>query len=54
MAAAQSLGVDEQKLADLGYKQELTRGWSRFSNLAIWFTYSGLVGTGPAAAPSSA
>src|SRR3954471_18638716 len=29
---------DEQKLAELGYKQELTRVWSSFSNFAISFT----------------
>ena len=29
---------DEQRLAELGYKQELNRGWSRFSNFAISFT----------------
>jgi amino acid transporter len=29
---------DEQQLADLGYKQELTRVWSSFSNFAISFT----------------
>ena len=29
---------DEERLAELGYKQELTRGWSRFSNFAISFT----------------
>src|SRR3954452_24176258 len=29
---------DEQKLAELGYKQELSRVWSSFSNLAISFT----------------
>src|SRR5215204_5731730 len=29
---------DEQRLAELGYKQELDRGWSRFSNFAISFT----------------
>ena len=29
---------DEQKLAELGYKQELTRAWSSFSNFAISFT----------------
>jgi len=29
---------DEQKLAELGYKQELTRGWSQFSNFAISFS----------------
>src|SRR6201997_1640187 len=32
-----SMGRDEQKLADLGYKQELRRGWSGFSNFAISF-----------------
>jgi amino acid transporter len=37
-AAAQPLGVDEQKLAELGYKQELNRGWSGFSNFAISLT----------------
>ncbi len=37
---------DEQRLAELGYKQELTRGWSRFSNFAISFTIiSVLAGT---------
>jgi amino acid transporter len=29
---------DEQKLAELGYKQELSRGWSKFSNFAISFS----------------
>ena len=29
---------DERKLAELGYKQELSRGWSRFSNFAISFS----------------
>ena len=29
---------DEQKLAELGYKQDLTRVWSSFSNFAISFT----------------
>src|SRR3954463_9084573 len=29
---------DEQRLAELGYKQELTRAWSGFSNFAISFT----------------
>ena len=28
---------DEQRLAELGYKQELHRGWSSFSNFAISF-----------------
>jgi len=34
---AGTLTTDEQKLADLGYKQELRRGWSGFSNFAISF-----------------
>src|SRR3954452_16327793 len=29
---------DERKLAELGYKQELDRGWSRFANFAISFS----------------
>src|SRR4249919_3392566 len=29
---------DEQRLAELGYKQELSRVWSGFSNFAISFT----------------
>jgi len=29
---------DEQRLAELGYKQELPRGWTRFTNFAISFT----------------
>jgi amino acid transporter len=32
------LTTDEQTLADLGYKQELHRGWSSFSNFAISFS----------------
>jgi len=32
------LGADERELADLGYKQELHRGWSSFTNFAISFT----------------
>jgi amino acid transporter len=36
--ADQALDRDEQRLAELGYKQELERGWSRFSNFAISFT----------------
>src|SRR2546423_4141994 len=37
---------DEQKLAELGYKQELFRGWSSFTNFAISFTIiSVLAGT---------
>ena len=38
MLPGESLSVDELKLAELGYKQELHRGWSRFSNFAISFT----------------
>ncbi len=37
-AAAEPLSSDEQLLADLGYKQELKRGWSGFSNFAISFS----------------
>src|SRR3954447_13844564 len=33
-----SIGKDEQELADLGYKQELARAWSGFTNFAISFT----------------
>jgi len=29
---------DAQRLAELGYKQDLQRGWSAFSNFAISFT----------------
>ena len=36
--APEKLGEDEQQLADLGYKQELHRGWSSFTNFAISFT----------------
>src|SRR3954464_9280469 len=37
---------DEQKLAELGYRQELTRAWSSFTNFAISFTIiSVLAGT---------
>src|ERR1039457_3928119 len=32
------LTSDEQRLAELGYKQELKRGWSGFSNFAISFS----------------
>ena len=31
-------GRDEQRLAELGYSQDLTRAWSGFSNFAISFT----------------
>ena len=56
-----TLTADEQKLAELGYKQELNRSWSGFSNFAISFSiisilagcfttfYSGWNGGGPAA-----
>src|ERR1700722_18016250 len=33
-----ALSEDEQQLAQLGYKQELNRGWSGFSNFAISLT----------------
>jgi amino acid transporter len=33
-----ALGEDERELADLGYKQELSRAWSGFTNFAISFT----------------
>jgi amino acid transporter len=33
-----TLTSDEQRLAELGYKQELHRGWSGFSNFAISFS----------------
>src|SRR3982074_2848958 len=40
------MGEDERQLADLGYKQELVRGWSSFTNFAISFTIiSVLAGT---------
>ncbi|HEX3873093.1 MAG TPA: amino acid permease [Solirubrobacteraceae bacterium] len=38
MAATETLGADEQRLAEMGYKQELKRGWSSFSNFAISFS----------------
>jgi amino acid transporter len=34
----ETLSADEQRLAELGYKQELKRGWSSFSNFAISFS----------------
>src|SRR5438876_8228853 len=34
----QQIGRDEQRLAELGYKQELSRAWSSFTNFAISFT----------------
>jgi amino acid transporter len=33
-----AMGQDERELAELGYKQELNRGWSGFTNFAISFT----------------
>jgi amino acid transporter len=38
MADAVKLTEDEQMLASLGYKQELNRSWSGFSNFAISFS----------------
>jgi len=38
-SADQKVGQgDEQRLAELGYKQELSRAWSSFTNFAISFT----------------
>ncbi len=34
----ETMGEDERQLADLGYKQELSRAWSSFTNFAISFT----------------
>jgi amino acid transporter len=36
--ATRQMGEDERELAELGYKQELSRGWSSFTNFAISFT----------------
>ncbi len=42
----QQQGRDEQRLAELGYRQELSRAWSSFTNFAISFTIiSVLAGT---------
>jgi amino acid transporter len=38
MATQGILSADERRLAELGYKQELDRGWSGFSNFAISFS----------------
>jgi amino acid transporter len=38
MSSPSALGSDEQRLAELGYSQELKRGWSSFSNFAISFS----------------
>jgi amino acid transporter len=37
-SGAQTRSEDEQRLAELGYRQELHRGWSSFSNFAISFS----------------
>src|SRR3712207_1793695 len=45
-AASGAERTDEQQLAELGYKQELSRAWSGFTNFAISFTIiSVLAGT---------
>ncbi len=36
--AVDTMGEDERRLAELGYKQSLNRAWSSFSNFAISFT----------------
>jgi len=38
MADVSQLSDDERRLAELGYKQELSRSWSGFSNFAISFS----------------
>lgn len=38
MADLSHLSADERRLAELGYKQELDRSWSGFSNFAISFS----------------
>ena len=38
MAIQNSNDADERQLAELGYKQELNRTWSGFSNFAISFS----------------
>ena len=38
MVEQSKLTQDEQRLAELGYKQELSRSWSGFSNFAISFS----------------
>jgi amino acid transporter len=46
MTDEQAVERDEQRLAQLGYRQELTRAWSGFTNFAISFTIiSVLAGT---------
>jgi hypothetical protein len=38
VADVTQLNEDERRLAELGYKQELHRSWSGFSNFAISFS----------------
>ena len=38
MSTTAEMDHDEQRLAELGYKQELSRSWSGFQNFAISFT----------------
>ena len=38
MSDLSQLSDDERRLAELGYKQELSRSWSGFSNFAISFS----------------
>jgi amino acid transporter len=38
MSDTKPLSADEKRLAELGYKQELNRSWSGFSNFAISFS----------------
>ena len=38
MEPTKTLSADEQRLAELGYKQELERSWSGFTNFAISFS----------------
>ena len=38
MADTTQMSDDERRLAELGYKQELNRNWSGFSNFAISFS----------------
>src|SRR5215212_11929427 len=38
MADLSQMSEDEKRLAELGYKQELNRNWSGFSNFAISFS----------------
>jgi amino acid transporter len=37
-STTEGLSADEKRLAEMGYKQELHRGWSSFSNFAISFS----------------